>query len=504
MKPKVGLILIVSLLAGCAVGPRYHEPAENLPEKFVAAGNQAATAAAEPATNDSWWRAFNDERLDDLVIRAAAANPDVRIALAHLQAAQSYEAVVLGHALPELDASAAAGRGTGTDLARSRAQQPLVSADSTTGLKHISTLAGFDTVWELDLFGKFRREFEAAQASEQAAAAARESVLTTVIADLTRAYVDLRGFQVQLAVLGKARDALTESLRIVNIRYQRGITNELDVALAQRELSTLSAQIEPLQAKLHAAEYTIATLVGDYPENVVQALDAPELIPSSPAAVLAGAPVELLRRRPDVIQAERELAAANARIGVATANLFPHISLVAAIGSQSQGWGTLPSVAQHIWSFGPAAAWPLLDFGALDAQVEIARQDARARLEFYRKTVLTAVGEVDTALDAYRGEEQSLTQLSTALMAAQRAVELATQRYDRGLTDFLNVVDAERQLYDLELSYAAVQVQQDREYVNLSKSLGGGWQEFKGVPSPRTPMPAIVALFERTLKPARP
>jgi NodT family efflux transporter outer membrane factor (OMF) lipoprotein len=452
----------------------------------------------------TWWRALNDEELDSLVDRAVKSNLDLEIALDRLQQARTYEAVVIGFALPEVDASAAAGRGTGSDLTKGRADQALRSADNGTGLQHINTIAGFDAVWELDLFGKFRREFEAARAETEAVRAARYDVLTSVVADVVRAYVDLRGFQVRAGILHKASDVLQESLRIINIRYQRGITNELDVALATRELATLEAQIAPVEAEVNAAQYTLAVLVGEYPENVRNELSKPDLIPTMPAPTPPGVPLDLLKRRPDIQEAERQLAAATARIGVATANLFPDVTLSAAIGSQGQGWGTTPSVTKHIWSFGPGAVWPLLDFGALDAQVDIADLTARLSLVNYRKTILTAVQQVDTSLDAYEAQQARLEKLGAAMTAAQRAVDLANARYDRGLTDFLNVVDAERQFYDLQEQYAEAQVDQGEQFVQLYKNLGGGWQNYQTVPGIRRPQPAIIAAFRRVLSSSAP
>jgi NodT family efflux transporter outer membrane factor (OMF) lipoprotein len=496
------------VLSGCAAGPNYRMPQPDTPPAFAAAASPAASASAASAGEApdlaGWWHALNDTELDALVEQAIKSNPDLEIALTRLQQARTYEAVVVGHALPDVDASAAAGRGTGTDLTRGRADQGLVSADNTTGLKHINTIAGFDAVWELDVFGKYRREIEAAHADMQAAAAARDAVITSLIGDVVRAYIDLRGFQVQAGILRNAGDILRESLRIVNIRYQRGITNELDVALAMRELNTLQAQIAPLDAQVDAVKYTLAVLLGEYPENIAHELSNPNLVPSMPAPVAAGAPLDLLKRRPDILQAERELAGATARIGVATADLFPRVALVGAIGSQGQGWGTTPAATKHIWSFGPAAIWPLLDFGALDAEVDIAHLAAHASLVNYRKTILSAVQEVDTALVSYTAQQDRLKNLGEAMLAGQRAVDLATARYNRGLTDFLNVVDAERQFYDLQEQYAAAQVAQGEQFVQLYKSLGGGWQGYQDVPAIRRPQPAIVAAFRRTLESAAP
>jgi NodT family efflux transporter outer membrane factor (OMF) lipoprotein len=512
-------------ISACASGPRYHAPEPDEPAAFAAQVNppNAATAnasTAHAATADAatangsrahavagapvdltlWWRSLNDGELNTLVDRAVESNLDIEIALDRLQQARAYEAVVVGHALPEVDASGAAGRGTGSDLTKGRADQALRSADDGAGLQHINTIVGFDAVWEIDLFGKYRREFQAVRAEADAARAARYDVLTSVIGNVVRAYVDLRGLQVRAGILRRASDVLRESLRIVNIRYERGFTNELDVALANRELATLEGRIAPVEAEVKAAQYALAVLVGEYPENMVAELSKPGLIPTMPAAAGPGVPVDLLKRRPDIQQAERELAAATARIGVATAGLFPDASVSASIGSQSQGWGTAPTVGRHIWSFGPGAIWPLLDFGALDAQVEMADYAAKASLAHYRQTILNAVEQVDSSIDAYEAQEYRMQKLGDALAAAQRAVDLATARYDRGLTDFLNVVDAEREFYDLQEQYAEAQVSQGEQFVQLYKSLGGGWQDYRTVPKIRAPQPAIVAAFRSILQ----
>ncbi len=512
MAPMNGRILFVvgslAALASCAVGPHYRTPTPDVPASFAARVNPIeSNVAVIPGTTPdlaTWWKALNDEELNSLVDRAVKSNLDVQIALDRLQQARAYEAVVIGYALPEMDASGAAGRGTGSDLTKGRADQALRSADNGAGLQHINTIVGFDAVWELDLFGKFRREFQAVRAETDAMRAARYDVLTSVIGNVVRAYVDLRGLQVRAGILRQARSVLRESLRIVNIRYERGITNELDLALETRELATLEGQIPTVDAEIKAAEYTLAVLVGAYPESIVKELAKAELIPSMPAPAAPGVPLDLLKRRPDIQEAERELAAATARIGVATANLFPDVTVSAAIGSQSQGWGTTPNVGKHIWSLGPGAMWPLLDFGALDAAVEGADYAARASLANYRKTILTAVSQVDSCLDAYEAQQDRMEKLSEAMVAGQRAVDLATARYDRGLTDFLNVVDAERQFYELQEQYADAQVSQGEQFVQLYKSLGGGWQDYQSVPTIRPPNPAIIAAFRRLISPNGP
>jgi NodT family efflux transporter outer membrane factor (OMF) lipoprotein len=511
------LMLITAALTACAVGPNYRTPRIATPQDYAAAAGTtspaaavggtaadatsgaAAARAAAPVDLAAWWRSLKDPELDSLIARAVSSNPDVLIALDRLQAARTYEAAVVGTLLPEAEAAGGGGRGTGTDLARGRAPQPQISATSTSGIQEINGVGGFDAVWELDVFGKYRREMEAARYNTGAVRAARNSVLVAVIADVARSYVDLRGLQVRASVLAAAISVLRESLRIVNIRYERGITNELDVTLATRELATLEAQAAPVAAQLQAAEYTIATLLGAYPEDMVAELSTPAMVPSVPGAVSAGLPVELLRRRPDIQQAERELAAATARIGVATAELFPSLSVSGSIGAQRQDAPGLPIVGAHIWSAGPAAAWPLLDFGQLDAQVEIADLDTRALLINYKKTIQQAVREVDSNIALYAAQQQSLGKLETALTASQRAATLANERYERGLTDFLNVVDAEREEYDIEQQYTATQVAAAEEFVALFRSLGGGWQNYQALPPIHRPQPAIIAMFERVL-----
>jgi NodT family efflux transporter outer membrane factor (OMF) lipoprotein len=497
---------LATLLAACAAGPNYHTPRIATPERYAATTSAADAGSADRAGTPvpqvdpaSWWHALGDPELDSLVERALAANPDLLVALDRLQAARVYEAAIIGTVLPDAEASAGAGRGTGSDLTRGRAAPSLVSADNTAGLKHLNEIGGFDSVWELDIFGRYRREIEAARYDEQATRAARNAVLISVIADVARAYVDLRGLQVRASVLESAIAVLRESERIVRIRYERGITNELDLTLATRELATLEAQAAPVVAQVDAAEYTIATLLGLFPEDLVRELGAPGMVPTVPASVDAGIPPDLLRRRPDIRQAERELAGANARIGIATANLFPSLAVTGAIGFQRQSLSGQPVLGEHIWSLGPTAVWPLLDFGALDAQVEIADLTTRAQLVHYKQTIQQAVREVDSDYALFGAEESSLGKLGTALVAGQRAVTLANERYQRGVTDFLNVVDAERQEYELEEQYAATQVAVAEEFIELYRSLGGGWENYQKLPPIHRPEPAIIAMFERTL-----
>lgn len=442
---------------------------------------------------------LHDRELDSLIDRAIAASPTLEIALDRLQQARTQEIVIVGTALPNLEASAGGGRGTGSDLARGRASQTLVSAENGTGVTQITNLAGFDAAWELDIFGRYRRAIEGAQYDVEAAAAARNVVLISVIADVARAYLDLRALQMQLQVLRKDIEVARKYLDFVQERSRRGITNELDVTLAQRALSQLQSQVAPLSARINAARYVIAVLVGEFPESLGRELSQPRMLPALPARIRAGLPIDLLLRRPDIAEAERQLASATAAIGVATADLLPRVAVTGSVGQQAQGLGVTPLIINPIWSVGPAIAAPLLDFGALDAAVEKADFRSRELLFNYRQTVLNAFREVDTAIDAYAAEQERLRYLSEALAAARRAVALATERFDRGLTDSLNVIDAQRQEYEIEQQYVAAQENAAAQFVMLYKSLGGGWEEYQVFPPIPRPLPAVAAAFKRLL-----
>ena len=506
----VGLACAALALASCAVGPAYRTPKPDVPDRFAASAEAAPANVSRTASSAAevdlatWWKSLDDAELNSLVDRALQNNLDLEVALVRLQQARTFEAETVGHALPEVDATAAEARGTGTDLTRGRATQPLVSSDNTTGLQHINTLAGFDAVWELDIFGGYRRAFQAARFSAQAAAQARYGVITAVIADVVRGYIDLRAAQMQLAILNQASEVLRQSLSIVSQRYQRGITNELDVELATRELDSFNAEIAPAKAEVKAAQYTLAVLLGVYPESMVEELATPALLPAMPGSIAAGAPLDLLKRRPDIQQAERQLAANTARIGVATAQLFPQVALIGSLGAQQgQIPGSTEQVGTHLWSFGPGAIWPVLDFGAIDAQVDIADLEARASFANYRETILSAVREVDGAIDSFSAQQDRVQNLHGALAAGQRAVDLATERYNRGLTDYLNVVDAQRQFYEIEQQDVSAQTVAAEQFVQLYRALGGGWQNYQAVPAIRQPQPAVIAAFRRLLSSER-
>jgi NodT family efflux transporter outer membrane factor (OMF) lipoprotein len=395
------------------------------------------------------------------------------------------------------------GNGTGSDISRGRVPSTLYSGDNSAAspTRQIKQIAGFDAVWELDLFGRYRRAIEAGIYDAEAAAEARNLVLVNVIGDMVRAYIDLRGLQMRLALLKQDIGVATQSRDFVKMRYDRGLTNELDLTLAERTLSSLKAQEAPLTAQRDAARNTIAALLGKYPEDLAAELADTKPIPALPARVEPGLPLQVIERRPDIRESERRLAASTARIGVAIGALFPSVGIAGSAGTQFAHMGSGPDSGSHIWSLGPEAYWPLLDFGSLDAQIDIADLKAQAQLVDYKRSIVNAVRDVEDTVEAFGAQQDSVANLSDALAQGQRAVTLANQRYDRGLTDYLNVVDAERQQYSLEAQLISAQQSAGEDFVAVFKSLGGGWEGYQSIPSVRLPHPAVLAMFERLAEP---
>jgi NodT family efflux transporter outer membrane factor (OMF) lipoprotein len=484
-------------LSACSVGPDFKLPETELPGSYIAKlGAPATDASAGPAASvdlTQWWRSFRDPQLVSLVERSIAANPDIAIALARLQQARAQQLVAIGAALPRAELSAGAAVGTGTDNTRGRISDTLHSAANTSGYNHIDETGGLVTAWELDIFGKLRREVEASNLDALAAAKARDAVLVSVIANVARAYIELRGLQEQIAVTRRNIESARRRLQFVQTRFSQGLTNELDVTLAQRQLATFESMLGPLTGELQSSQYLIAALLGQYPEKLANELRADGPALRFPARVPVGLPISLLQRRADIQQAEFEMGAATARTAAAVADLFPRIAVTSAVGGQGGALAATGTPITFIGGIGPALYWPFLDFGTLDARIEVADYRTREALLRYKADVLGAVQEVDQAIAGYDAEQSRLSRLSRARSAALDAVRLSSERYERGLTDFLNVLDAERQQFELEAQYDIARRTAGVQLVALYKALGGGWEHYHSVPPIRAPEPAIAA-----------
>jgi NodT family efflux transporter outer membrane factor (OMF) lipoprotein len=445
---------------------------------------------------------LHDRELDSLVARALESNLDLEVALTRVQAARAVIVVEANQALPEVDAGYGAGAGTGTDNTKAVAPTAIRAGDNSKNLQSINQVGGLDAGWELDLFGKIQRAVEARTADAQALKDARDWLFAIVAADVARAYLDMRAHQRELVVLGKNIAAARSNLELAQTRLNRGLTNELDVSLAQRQLATLESDTAPLAALVDVSRHAIAVLMGHFPEEMAPELARSGPLPVLPARIPLGLPVDLLRRRPDIREAERRLAAANALVGVAIAQLFPTVILIGGGGGQG-GVASSPAAVPMTWigAIGPSVTMPVLDFGGLDAQIEIADQQTRGLLASYRETILTAVQQVDDAVASYNAQLIRLRSLDRALQAALQAAKIASERYDRGLTDFLNVLDAERELYAIEESHVVARQAAADSFVALCKALGGGWSPDAVIPPIRPLQPALIAA-SRYLQPA--
>jgi multidrug efflux system outer membrane protein len=443
----------VVLLAGCTMGPNYRPPAPaalSVPETYY---NRPAQAA--PAELGRWWERFDDPLLTRLIDEATAGNLDLAAASARL--VQAREAVVQARAgqLPTVDASAGAGRNFGPRN------------------NHESFSLGADAAWEADLFGRLRRGVEAARADAEASYYDREAIRVATAAQVATAYMDARLAQERLAI---ARDTLAiadDNLQIAAWRRQAGLVSSLDVEQARAARAQTAASIPNLENAFASATYRIAVLTGRAPGALTAELSVVKPIPKGPADVAAGIPADTLRQRPDVRAAERNLAAATARIGVAQAALYPDLRLSGNIGTSAFSLGGLfNAVTGGIFS---SLSQTLFDGGRLRSQVRSQRAATEAALATYHQSVLTALEDVENALNALRAARARETQFAIALEAANNSAILARSQYRAGLTDFQQLLEAERTLLSARDGLAGSRGDEALALVQLYRALGGGW-----------------------------
>ncbi len=476
---SITLALCLAMAAGCAVGPDYQRPETKVPENWD--GQSAVTPAtpskttADPADLKSWWDNFSDPSLSSLVEMALRSNLDLRQAEARIRQARASLGVARAPLLPRVDASiiyersqsasATVGAGGGT---------PTIATAG--GLRELFQV-GLDASWELDIFGGARRSMEAAGADLQAALEDRRDVLVTLAGDVGNNYLNLRGFQQQLAIARKNLAAQKHTAEITRKRHEAGFVSALDVANANAQAATTEAQIPVLESQVRAAIYSLGVLLGREPAFLEQDLSKEGPIPGAPPQVPVGLPSELIRRRPDIRRAEAKLHAATARIGVATADLFPKFSLTGSFGFSSNDLTKLGNLADSkFWSFGPTVTWPIFAGGRIYWNIKLQDALAEEALLAYQKTVLTAFKEVETALVAYAKEQQRRQSLAAAVADNRRAVDLAMQLYVAGKRDFLNVLTAQLNLFTTENALVQSTSAQDTNLIALYKALGGGWE----------------------------
>lgn len=339
--------------------------------------------------------------------------------------------------------------------------------------------AGFDAAWELDVFGGNRRAVEAANADIEAAVEGRRDVLVSLLAEVARNYLTLREAQARLAIAHENIASQQGSVNLTKSRFDAGLTSELDVARASAQLATTQSQVPSLESVVASAIYRLGVLIGKDPAALYDELAAGTPLPPTPPEVPVGVPSDLLRRRADVRRAERELAAATARIGVATADLFPKFSLTGNFGYQNDTLSDFTIGANQVWGIGPSIRWPIFDAGRIRANIEVQNARQEQALIAYEQAVAESLGDVETSLVAYAKEQQRYQSLGMAVMSEKRSVELANERYARGFSDFIDVLDTQRALYLAQDQHVQSQTTVLLNLVTLYKSLGGGWETFE-------------------------
>ena len=455
-------LALVLFLSGCAaVGPDYIRPDTVLPDAWYASlpGESPAKGKAEDLS--AWWKTLNDPLLSSLIDRAVAGNLDLKKARTRVWEARARRAIAQADFFPTADG---AGSATWSHF----------SADRGSGETSNLYTAGIDAGWELDIFGGLRRSLEAADADWQAAGENLRNVLVTLLAEVALNYIDVRTAQIQIAVAEENLEAQNETYRLTQWRYEAGLSDELAVQQARYGLENTRSLIPALRTKLEGALNRIAVLLGEQPGRVHPELKKREPLPVPSLNVAVGVPADLLRRRPDVRQAERQLAAQTARVGVATADLYPKFTLNGSIGLEALSLGNLSSA---IWSLagGPKITWAIFKGGAIRQNIEVQSALQEQYLLAYESTVLTALEEVENALVAFAEVQQRRQSLHEATEAARQAVGLARQKFEAGLTDFNNVLDGQRSLFSFQEQLAQSEGAIASNLVRLYKALGGGW-----------------------------
>lgn len=478
VRNAVQAIAAAALIAGCAVGPDYHRPSADVPPAWQPESPWHEAAPGDTALKGNWWELFQDADLNPLVERAITCNQNLRVAAARLEQSQDQLTIARSALFPAVELSALASR------SKDSANRPLAaySSPSQATVQNDFRL-GPSVNYELDLFGRVRREVEGARASAAQAEADFENARLVLMATLVSEYFSLREIDAEIGVVRRSLGLQQDALKFVSSRHDLGFATGLDLAQQQALLDSSATQLELLQNQRAQFEHAIATLIGTPAPSFT--LPPSASIPPLPAVPL-GLPSDLLQRRPDVASAERAMAAANARIGVARAAYFPSIDLapgfgVPSVGRESNALASLFAAPSRLWSIGLSASQTLFDAGKTRANVRFADADYTAAVAVYRQTVLTAMEEVENGITGLASLERAETQAVASVRSAQRAYDIASERYKGGVDTYLDVITAEQTLLTNQRQAAQIQGQQFTTAVFLVKALGGGWSP----PAPR-------------------
>jgi multidrug efflux system outer membrane protein len=459
----LGAISLSGILAGCTVGPKYHRPAVQTPAAYRdLSDNPQLQSQAASYADLPWWQVFQDPKLQELIRTALKQNYDLQLATERINAARAQVAVTRSSLFPQVSGNANfAGGKEPTEQSRYNFLE--LTADAT---------------FQLDFFGKLRRETEAARAQLLASEDARQVVILTLVSDVASAYFTLLQLDLELRITRETVNTQTDSVKLTQLRLEHGVATKLDVLQAQEVLDTANAAIPDLERQIAQEEDAISILLGYYPQDIARG--TPLIAQTLPPEVPAGLPSSIIERRPDIREAEQILVAANANIGVAKAQFFPQISLTGGGGGsfgRSSAFSSLMTTQLGIWSYGAQVSQPIFTGGALKGNLHLAESEHNQALITYRQAIQHAFGDVSDALIGYEKLHQVRTRQQDSVADLQEAVRISTLRYKGGTTTYLEVLDGQRSLYGAELTLAAARGDEYRSLVQLYKALGGGWQQ---------------------------
>ncbi|MCQ8181534.1 efflux transporter outer membrane subunit [Methylomonas sp. SURF-1] len=480
---RLSLLGLAFLLTACAVGPDYQPPQPAMPERWT----EIVPTASAAARNDlaEWWRGFNDDRLNRLVERALQGNLDLKAAEARILAARAQRDATDAERWPSVNASSAFQRqrispnallgALGSIQGGGQSNNGLLSTLGSIGTPFNLFQAGFDSSWELDLFGGIRRQQEAAEANAEAIADSQLDVQVSLIAEVARAYLELTALHSRLAIAEDNLKNQREILRLAEAGFQEGMATALDVQRATAELETAEGSVAPISAQIKNTRHALALLAGLPPAGLEGELAEVQAAIPVPPAVQPGMPSDLLRRRPDIRQAERTVASASASIGAAVAELFPKLSLTGAAGFQSQDLSNFTSLSSGFYGFGPRVSLPIFQAGRLLANIDAQEARHQEALMAYEKSVLAALREVEDGLSTLQGEHSRRLALESAVQSAKKAAETAEAYYSEGEADLSSVLDSRRSWHNAREQLLQSRLAWATGHVALYKALGGGW-----------------------------
>ena len=471
----LGAICLAVLLGGCAsVGPNYQRPVLEAPAKWTESQDKAGTSMA--LEEIAWWKAFGDPVLNGLIEQAAKTNLDLEQARARILQARADVTKAGAAFLPTV-------KGTGS-VTRSQGGTSTITSGST-GASTPESLAtaagtifqaGFDASWEIDVFGGTRRSVEAARARLEASVEDLRSTLLTLLGDVAKNYIDLRANQAQLEITRRNVEAQQRTVEVTRERFRLGLITYLDVAQAEAQKASTESNLPTYDASIKQSIHRLGILLGQEPNALKTELAAIRPLPSTRGAMATGLPSYLLVRRPDLRQAERQLAAASADIGAAQAELYPKFDLTATLGLQGDSLSKFSKISiGRYWSVIPGVTWNLFDGGKARATVKNKQAVYEESLAKYRSSFLKALEDVENSLSAYYTEQKKHHILGDSVRANQEAVTLARERYRKGLTNFLDVLTAENSLYTAQSNLSKSEANLLTDLISLYKALGGGW-----------------------------